>query len=126
MTFSCIFQSTRTQTRWVGVVNAFLLQINDIFDEIEVWNLKIDKFMGVNLQKSKNSQTDPNLAFSTAVHFLKAWSRSVYSHTCYAYCQGFLPCLFLPFRSIHLQFFKTSHDFSCVGCKRRFLCRPGE
>ena len=22
----------------------------------------------------------------------KAWSRSVYSHTCYAYCQGFLPC----------------------------------
>ena len=27
----------------------------------------------------------------------KAWSRSVYSHTCCAYCQGFLPCLFLPF-----------------------------
>ena len=22
----------------------------------------------------------------------KAWSWSVYSHTCYAYCQGFLPC----------------------------------
>ena len=21
----------------------------------------------------------------------EAWSRSVYSHTCYAYCQGFLP-----------------------------------
>ena len=21
----------------------------------------------------------------------KAWCRSVYSHTCYAYCQGFLP-----------------------------------
>ena len=21
----------------------------------------------------------------------KAWGRSVYSHTCYAYCQGFLP-----------------------------------
>ena len=34
----------------------------------------------------------------------KAWSRSVYSHTCYTYCQGFLPCLFLPFRSIHLHF----------------------
>ena len=32
----------------------------------------------------------------------KAWSRSVYSHTCYAYSQGFLPCLFLTFRSIHL------------------------
>ena len=34
----------------------------------------------------------------------KAWSRSVYSHTCYAYCQGFLPCSFLPFSSIHLHF----------------------
>ena len=35
----------------------------------------------------------------------KAWSRSVYSLTCYAYCQGFLPCLFLPFGSIYLRFF---------------------
>ena len=35
----------------------------------------------------------------------KAWSRSVYSHTWDAYCQGFLPCLFLPFGSIHLHFF---------------------
>ena len=43
-----------------------------------------------------------------------AWSRSVYSYTCYAYCQGFLPCLFLPFQSIHLHFSKTSPDF--------FLC----
>ena len=47
----------------------------------------------------------------------KARSRSVYSHACYAYCQGFLPCLFLHFRSIQLLFFsKTSPDFSCVGC----------
>ena len=30
----------------------------------------------------------------------EAWSRSVYSHTCYANCQGFLPRLFLPSRSI--------------------------
>ena len=55
----------------------------------------------------------------------KAWSRSVYSHTCYAYCQEFLPHLFLPFRSIQLHFFKTSPIFfpvlavaitgSCVG-----------
>ena len=56
----------------------------------------------------------------------KAWCRSVYSHTCYAYCQAFLPCLFLPFRYIYLQFSKTSPDFfpvlavanntrSCVG-----------
>ena len=35
----------------------------------------------------------------------KAWSRSVYSHTCSAYCQGFPPCLFLPFQSIHQHFF---------------------
>ena len=37
----------------------------------------------------------------------KAWSRSVYSHTSYAYCQGFLPSLFLPFRSIHVHFFQN-------------------
>ena len=46
----------------------------------------------------------------------KAWSRSVCSHTCYAVCQGCLPCLVRPFWSIHLPFFKTSPDFSCVGC----------
>ena len=46
----------------------------------------------------------------------KARNRSGYSHTCYTYCQGFLPCLFPPFWSIHLHFFKTSHEFSCVGC----------
>ena len=46
----------------------------------------------------------------------QAWSRSVYSHTCYAYCQGVLPCLFLPFQSIHLHFFQNlSQFFSCVG-----------
>ena len=44
----------------------------------------------------------------------KVWSRSVYSHTCYAYCQGFLPCLFLPFGSIHLHFF--------LNLSRFFLC----
>ena len=42
----------------------------------------------------------------------KAWDRSVYCHACYAYCQGFLSCLFLHFRSIHLHFFKTSPEFS--------------
>ena len=55
----------------------------------------------------------------------QAWSRSVYSHTCYAYCQGFLPCLFLPFQSIHLHFFQNlsrlfpvlavANTGSCVG-----------
>ena len=41
----------------------------------------------------------------------KAWSRSVYSHTCYAYCQGFLPCLVSPFRSIHLHCFQNLSRF---------------
>ena len=40
-----------------------------------------------------------------------AWNMSVYSHTCYAYCQGFPPRLFLPFRSIHLHFFPNPPDF---------------
>ena len=41
----------------------------------------------------------------------KAWSRSVYSHTCYAYCQGFHPCLFVPYQSIHLHFFQNLSQF---------------
>ena len=55
----------------------------------------------------------------------KVWSRSVHSHTCYVYCQEFLPRLFLPFRSIHLHFFQNLSQFfpmlamantgSCVG-----------
>ena len=57
----------------------------------------------------------------------KAWSRSVYSHTCYAYCQGFLSCLLICTLPVHSSAFfsKTSPDFflcwlwlthgSCVG-----------
>ena len=41
----------------------------------------------------------------------EAWSTSVYSDTCYAYCQGFLPCLFLHFWSIHLHFFQNLSQF---------------
>ena len=70
----------------------------------------------------------------------KAWSRSVCSHTCYACCQGFIPYLFLPLRSIHLHFFQNLSWFllywlllthgSCVGSQNRighpagcrFLC----
>ena len=58
----------------------------------------------------------------------KAWSRSVCSHTCYACCQGFIPYLFLPLRSIHLHFFQNLSWFllywlllthgSCVECPR--------
>ena len=58
----------------------------------------------------------------------KAWSRSVYSHTCYAYCQRFLPCLFLPSRSIHLHFFPKHLLISPVLAVANtwFLCRPAE
>ena len=41
----------------------------------------------------------------------KAWSKSIYSHTCYAYCQGFLPCFIIPFRAIHLHFFQNLPRF---------------
>ena len=65
----------------------------------------------------------------------KTCSRSVYSHTCYTYCQGFLPCIFLPFRSICLHFFKKlsrflmcwlwlTHD-SCVGPQNEKGHSPG-
>ena len=53
----------------------------------------------------------------------KAGSRSVYSHSCYAYCQGSLPCSFQPFQSIHLHSppkkkkkTTTLPSFSCVSC----------
>ena len=65
----------------------------------------------------------------------KAWSRSVYSHTCYAYCQGFLAHLFLPFLSIHLHFFQNFSRFfpvltvantgSCVGPKNKIFHPAG-
>ena len=58
-------------------------------------------------------------------YLFKAWCRSVYSHTCYTYCQGFPLYLFLPFWSIHLHFFQNLFWFfpvlavantaSCVG-----------
>ena len=48
----------------------------------------------------------------------QACSRSVYSHTCYAYCQGVLPCLFLPFQPIHLHFFQNlSRFFPALACR---------
>ena len=58
----------------------------------------------------------------------QVWSRPLYSHTCYAYCQGFLPCLFLPLRSIHLHFFQKPLPISPVLAATNvwFLCRPAE
>ena len=64
----------------------------------------------------------------------KALSRSVYSYTCYAYHQGFLPRFFLPFRSIHLHFFPNLSRFllcwmclthgSCVGPQNQEVTLP--
>ena len=46
----------------------------------------------------------------------KAWSKSVYSHTCYAYCQGsFLLISTLPVHSSAF-FPKPLPIFPCVGC----------
>ena len=58
----------------------------------------------------------------------KAWSRSAYSHTCYTYCQGFLFCLFIHFRSIHLHFFQNLSRFFPVlaVANTRFLRRPAD
>ena len=55
-------------------------------------------------------------------------SRSVYSRTCYAYRQGFLPCLFLLFRFVHLHFFPKPLPISPVLAVANtwFLCRPAE
>ena len=54
--------------------------------------------------------------------------QSVYCHACYAYCQGFLACLFLHFRSIHLHFFQNLSRFFPVLAMANtwFLCRPAE
>ena len=50
-------------------------------------------------------------------HFpFKAWSRSVYSHTCYAYCEGFLLAYLYPSGPFICIFSKSSPDFSCVDC----------
>ena len=35
-----------------------------------------------NAPSNKNTELKP----------FNAWSRSVYNHACYAYCQGFVPC----------------------------------
>ena len=58
----------------------------------------------------------------------QAWSRSVYSNTCYAYCQGFLPCLFLssgPFTGFFSP--KPLPIFPVFAVANTwFLCRPAE
>ena len=48
----------------------------------------------------------------------KAWSRSVYTHTCYAYCQGFLSFLLISTLPVHSPTFfpKPLLIFPCVGC----------
>ena len=45
----------------------------------------------------------------------KIWGRSVYSHTCYAYCQGFLPANFYPSGPFACIFSKFLLIFSCIS-----------
>ena len=60
----------------------------------------------------------------------KAWNRSVYSRTCYAYCQEILPGFILHFQHFHLQFFSenfsrffpalaVTNTGSCVGLQNK-------
>ena len=48
----------------------------------------------------------------------KAWCKSVYSHTCYAYCQGFLSFLLISALPVYSPAFfqKPLPIFPCVGC----------
>ena len=57
----------------------------------------------------------------------KAWSRSVHSRTCYAYCQGFLSYFYTSL-SIHLHFVQNLSRFFPVLAVANtwFLCRPAE
>ena len=82
-----------------------------IFDTLELkFNLFNSHGRELRMQKWKS-----HLLKTLSLSF-KAWSRSVYSRTRYAYCQGFLPFLFLPFQSIHLHFFQNLLIFSWVSC----------
>ena len=75
------------------------------------------------LRTQKSSPSGENTDFKSSP--FKAWSRSVYSHTCYTYCQWFLPCLFLTLPVHSPAFFPNLSRFflcwlwlthgSCVG-----------
>ena len=58
----------------------------------------------------------------------KAWNRSVYSHTCYAYCQG-ISFLLISTLPVHSPAFfpKTLPIFPVLAVANTwFLCRPAE
>ena len=58
----------------------------------------------------------------------KAWSRSVYSHTCYAYCQGFIFLLISTLLVHSPAFFPKPLSISLVLALANawFLSRPAE
>ena len=57
----------------------------------------------------------------------KAWSRSVYSHTCYAYARDFFLAYFYTSSPFTCIFSKTSPDFSLWAVANTWLlCRPAE
>ena len=91
-------------------------------DVIQMWTRLVSLTVLPTILRSRELRTQKlksHLVGTQSLNVLPlklASSRSVYSHTCYAYRQEFLPCLFLPFRSIHLHFFQTSPNFSRVSC----------
>ena len=76
---------------------------------------KIWKSPKINLRKNSAMVTVPIiLQPSSCFSQILLLALPSYSHTCYTYCQGFLPCLFLPFQSIHMHFFwNLSQLFLC-------------
>ena len=53
----------------------------------------------------------------------KAWSRSVYSHTCYTYCRGFPPANFYPSGPFNCIFFQNlSQVFPVLAMANTSFC----
>ena len=75
----------------------------------QLWRYRGTWFCVQPLRLHRHSSLSPNTELKRSP--FKAWSRSVYSHTCYTYCQWFPPRLFLPIWSIHLHFFQNLSRF---------------
>ena len=118
--FSCLFTSFSTHKIWNKVdwqcpgeiSNHTNVQTNAMFNVtfcVQQWGAADAEIKGPFVENTEVKDSP-----------FKAWSRSVCCHTCYAFCQGFLPYLFLPFWSIHLHFFQNlSQIFSCVGLQNK-------
>ena len=85
-------------------------------------------FLSFAIKNSRSGELRTQRTQSLNVLSFKPGVGKVYSHTCYAYCQGFLSCLFLHFKSIHLHFFQNlSRFFSGLAVANTwFLCKLAE